>query len=199
MEILQTIWSILTTESEILSSILSVPMTILEAIVTTLLFTSILTIEATKKQKVLYILSFSLIAIISIHFIPTPFNTFINIFACPILVYFIFKTTILKSILAEIIPYVFFVVLSTLLITFCVKITNLPSDYFLQVPLYKVCFSLSMYFIAFIFYLVCNKFNINVALLDKMRKRNNFTIFINFVIRNCRYSTSILYLYNSHQ
>ena len=75
MEILQTIWNTLTSENEIGLLVISIPLAFIESILTTLLFTSILNIDATKKQKFIYILSFSLIAIISIYFIPTPFNT----------------------------------------------------------------------------------------------------------------------------
>lgn len=182
MEILQTIWNSLMTENELLIKLSSIPMTFIEVIVSTFLFTTILNIKSTKKQKYLYVLIFSFIAISSILFIPTPFNTFINLISCPILVYFIFKTNIIKSILAEIIPYIFFVIISSLLITFCVRITNLPSHYFLQIPLYKMCFSLTMYIITFILYLICNKFNINITLLDKMRKKNKLITFINFII-----------------
>lgn len=182
MEILQTIWSALTTENEVLVKATSIPMVFLEAAVTTLLFTTILNIESNRKQKFIYIISFSLISFISIYFIPGPYNTFINVLACPILVYLIFRTTILKSILAEIIPYIFFVILSSLLIILCVKITNLDADYFLQIPLYKMSFSLLLYLLAYLLYLICNKFNINIKLLDKMRKRNNLTLLFNLII-----------------
>ena len=101
MEILQTIWNALTTENVMLIRIISVPMTILEVAVTTLLFTSILNIKSEKKQKLFYIFSFSFIAIISMLFLPTPFNTFINVIACPILVYFIFKTIYLSYFFEE--------------------------------------------------------------------------------------------------
>ncbi len=196
MEILQTIWTALTTENEMMLLAISIPMTILEITISTLLFTTILNIHSDKKQKAKYILSFSLVAIISLYLVPTPYNTFINIIACPLLIYFLFKTSFLKSILAEIIPYIFFVIISTLLITFCVKITKMPSNNFLQIPLYKLCFSLVMYSITYLFYLVCNKFNLNINLLDKMKKTISFRIFINFIIRINSYSFAILYIYN---
>ena len=41
MEILQTIWTALTTENEVVTKATSIPMTILEIIVTTLLFTKV--------------------------------------------------------------------------------------------------------------------------------------------------------------
>ena len=181
MEILQTIWSALTTENEMLITILSIPMTILEATVTTLLFTSILNILSTMKQKVAYILSFSLIAIISIHFVPTPFNTFINLIACPILVYFIFKTTILKSIVSQFIPYVFFVLIGNLLLKIYLIAFNISTDMTLVIPIYKISFSLIMYLIVFIIYLCLKKFHINISLYEKLRKNNSFLI-INFII-----------------
>lgn len=195
MNFLQTIWNAMTTENEMLINFISLPMLTLELTVSMLLFTTILNIKSNKNQRLLYIFVLSIIGFINILFIPTPYNTFINIVACPVLVYFIFKTNILKSILAEIIPYIFFVVLSSLLITFYVKINNLPSNNFLQIPLYKLCFSLVVYFIVYIFYIICKKNDININLLDKMKKRNNLTIFINFIIRYYSYSTTIIHLY----
>lgn len=196
MEILQTIWTALTTENELLIKVTSMPMLILELYVSMLLFTTILNISTNKKQKFLYICILSLIGILNLWVIPTPYNTFINIIACPLLIYFLFKTSFLKSILAEIIPYIFFVIISTLLITFCVKITKMPSNNFLQIPLYKLCFSLVMYSITYLFYLACNKFNLNINLLDKMKRTISFRIFINFIIRINSYSFAILYIYN---
>lgn len=182
MEILQTIWSALTTENEVLTLIICSPLTFLEAYISALLFTKILNIETNNKKLLLYVVSFSITALLTVFCIPKPYNTFVNILACPILVYFIFKTNILKSILAEIIPYIFFVILSSLLIILCVQITNLDADYFLQIPLYKMSFSLLLYLLAYLLYLICIKFNINIKLLDKMRKRNNLTLLFNLII-----------------
>ena len=54
MEILQTIWNALTTENEILINFISFPMLVLELIVSMLLFTTILNIKVTTKQKITY-------------------------------------------------------------------------------------------------------------------------------------------------
>ena len=106
MEILQTIWTALTTENQNLINILTIPFSIIEAFVTCLLFTTILKIKHTNKQLVLYSISFSVIGTLTSLFVPSPYYTFINLIAYPILVYVIFKTNILKAILAEIIPYI---------------------------------------------------------------------------------------------
>ena len=39
-----------------------------------------------------------------------------------------------------------------------------------------------MYFIVFIIYKLCKKFNFNISLLDKMKKKNNIILIINFII-----------------
>ena len=55
MEILQTIWNALTTENQNLIKIISIPLGVLEVIITMLLFTTILNISSTKKQRLLYV------------------------------------------------------------------------------------------------------------------------------------------------
>ncbi len=182
MEIIQTIWNALTTENLLIIKILSIPMTIIEATVTTLLFTSILNISATKKQKITYVLAFSFIAIILMNFIPTPFNTFLNVIASPILVYFIFKTNILKSILAEIIPYIFFVVIGSLFLNICVNVSKIPSNIFLNIPLAKLSCSLLMYLIAYIIYRLCLNYNINITIIENFKRNNKLILIINFII-----------------
>lgn len=182
MEILQTIWNALTTENEIITKATSIPMTILEIIVTTLLFTSILNIKSTKKQKIIYVLSFSFIAIISIYFIPTPFNTFVNVLASPILVYLIFKTNILKAVLSEVIPYVVFVLLGSILVNLYTIIFGISTNSFINIPIHKMLFSLIMYSCAYLIYFFFKHCNINITLVDKFGKKSSRILFINFCI-----------------
>jgi hypothetical protein len=53
METLQTIWTSITTENPTLITILSIPLTFLEIYISMLLFTTLLNITSTKKQKLL--------------------------------------------------------------------------------------------------------------------------------------------------
>lgn len=182
MEILQTIWSALTTENVMLTKIATIPLAIIEVIITTLLFTTILNIEATKKQKLLYILIFSIIAIISMLFIPTPYNTFVNVLACPILVYFIFKTNILKSVLSEVIPYVIFVLLGSIVLNLYTILSGIPTNSFVIIPIHKLIFSVIMYACAYFIYLFFKHCNINIKLVDKFGKTSSRVLLINFCI-----------------
>ena len=182
MEILQTIWTALTTENVNLIKLISIPLGIFEVVITMLLFTTLLNISSNKKQRLLYVCIFSSIAILSITVIPAPYNTFINLIACPILVYFIFKTSLLKSILAEIIPYIIFVILGSIVVNLCNIITNIPTNVFSCIPIYKFSCSLVLYICAYFIYLYFKKNNLNIYILDKFNKKNTIVLITNLFV-----------------
>ena len=79
MELFQTIWTALTTENEMLSKIILIPEAFLENFISMLLFTSLLKITATKKQKIYYVLILSILGNIANIFIPNPIRSFVNV------------------------------------------------------------------------------------------------------------------------
>ena len=177
MEIFQTIWNVLTTENEVVTNIITAPLTFLEAYISMLLFTSILNIETTKTNNLIYVCLFSLIALFSIFIIPSPYNTWINVLICPVLVIIIYKTNFFKAILAEIIPYIFFVIFSALLQSFCLNILKLTTNELLYIPIYKIWCSSIIYFCVFFLYLVFLSKNINIKSFV-----NNKTLLINLIV-----------------
>ena len=182
MEILQAIWTALTTENEILTKIITSFLMFIELLISTLLFTSILRINSTTKQKLLYVLSLSLIGIITLWAIPTPYNTFVNLIACPILVYFIYKPSILKCILSEIIPYVIFILLGSFLINIYLLIFNISAEAALTVPIHKAFYSLILYVFAYSIYLFCKHFSININIFNNMGKKNALILLVNLLV-----------------
>lgn len=182
MEILQTIWSILTTPNESLAILICTPLIFIEMYVSMLLFTTILNIDTTKYQKIIYVLILGIIGLITAFTIPAPYNTFINILACPILVYFLFKTNLLKSILAEIIPYVVFVLLGSIVLNLYTISSGIPTNSFVNIPIHKITFSLIMYSCAYCIYLFFKHCNINIKLIDKFGKTSSRVLLINFCI-----------------
>ena len=65
MEILNNIWNALSTENAALIKIISVPCTFIEIYLTFRLFTAILKTNYTKKQLYVYVISVSLVSIIT--------------------------------------------------------------------------------------------------------------------------------------
>lgn len=182
MEVLQTLWNALITENKMLTLIICSPLTFIEVYVSTLIFTTTLNIKSNNKQLVLYVISFSVIALLDIFIIPTPFNTFINILACPILICLIFKTSILKSVLAEIVPYIFFVLLGSLFVNIYIIITKIPTEQLQSIPIYKFSFSCLIYIFAYLLYMFMKKFSINLSLSNLQNKKNNIILLLNLLI-----------------
>ena len=182
MEILQTIWNVLTTENEMLTKIICAPLTFIEIYISMLLFTYTLSIKSAKIQRILYVILFSLVALVTTFIIPSPYNTFINLFACPILVYIIFKVSILKSIFAEIFPYIAFIICGPITLNLFIYVFKLSSSEIISIPIYKFTYSLFLYIFVFLVYLLLKHYKIIFNFLDTVKRNNNLILLINFIV-----------------
>ena len=181
MEIIQTIWTALTTENAQFLSIVSIPYTIIEISLTCYLFTLLLNIIASKTQKFLYVLFFSTFSIISGIFITPPYNSLFNLIISVILIYYLFRLNFLKCILAELLPLIIFSVVNIPLHNIYVAIFNLPTNLLMVIPIYKLSFASISYLIIFFICIVFKHYKINIYLLDNMKQRVILTLVINFI------------------
>lgn len=181
MEILQTIWNALTTENMDLTNILMILPTFLEAFLSMILFSAVLNIKSNLKQKISYTIYLSVISVLTLNFIPTPFNTFINIIAGFMLIKFIFHTNILKTFLALIIPYIsivlFGIILNSLMLILGINSNLVPS-----IPIYKLLSSSIIYLLLFILYIVIKHIKFNISLNNITSRKSNFILYSNLII-----------------
>lgn len=182
MEILQTIWTALTTPNEGLINVLSLPFSIVEITVSMLLFTTVLNIKTTQKQKLIYVILLSFLAMLSNNFIPNLYGTLIHIFVWPILIMIIFKISFLKSVLAIILPTMVTVLLETIFSKICITFFSATYDKALIIPLYRLSIVIIIYLIVFILYKLAKHINFNITLLDNMDKNSKLLMTLNFVI-----------------
>ena len=182
MEIFNNLIQTLTTPNEELTNIICSPLMFIEAIVSMLLFTTILNIKRDKRSMITYVIALPIISLISKYFLPTPYSTIINILIFPFLVYFLFKTTILKSIIAQIIPFVISVLVETLLSKFYFLCFGTEFYEALYTPILRLAIMLFIYLIMFVFYLICNKFNISIASLEVLDKRSKTLLILNSIL-----------------
>lgn len=196
MEILQTIWNVLTNENEMLVRIVSTPLILVEAYLYMLIFLTLLKIDSTRKQRTLFVVCFSLISIFNTYFGVAPFNTFINALSIPLLVFLIFKSSILKSILSEIIMYIIALLFGTILIAIYSSILSVSSSVTTTIAIHKILFSILFYSCLYILYLMCRKFTINISILDKFKIKNAFLLIINFVIGSVAIGCEYYLLFN---
>lgn len=195
MGIFQAIWMALTTPNEGLINILSIPLTILEAIVGMLFFTTVLNINATKKQKLTYILLMAFMSVLSNTPILYNASKLINALLCPVLVIFIFKTSILKGILSEVLPLIVMVILEPVYSKIGIAILGIQYIDIQTIPIYRLSFVLLMYLSIYCLYRISKHINFNIKLLDNMDKKSKIVLIINSLFGIISICTEV-YLFN---
>ena len=182
MEIFQTIWNLLITENERLSNILISPFLFVEVCLYMLIFLSVLNISNTKKQKITFVVTYAILAIINILFIPMPYYTFINILLCPVLVFFVFKTTFLNALLSQVTMYIISLIIGTpMVLIFSLIFGTTPTNVSI-IPIYRLVYSFFFYLALFAFYKWFPMHKITFKFLRKFKLTNNQLFIINFIL-----------------
>ena len=181
MEVLNNIWIAISTPNEKLLNLLLIPAGILENLLIMYLFISILGITASKKQKILYISLMSCISLLSMYFIPNPFNIILNYIIMLILSYSIFKFSFLKSLIAIITSIIIFALVGTLILNPYITLLNIESNLLNSIPIYKFGYLFIMYLSVFILSVIIKNRNIKIELLEDIDSKNKSIIIGNLI------------------
>lgn len=180
MEILNNLWLAVSTPNEELMDFLSIPLTIIENILTMLLFIAILNVDSNKIQKFKYVILMSFISLFSMYIISNPFNVFFNYFIMVILIYIVFKLSMLKSIIAAVSSVAVFSLVGFLVLNPYLSLFNLSSEQLMITPVYRFGYLCIMYLLVLILILFLKNKNLKLNILDDIDKKNKYIIFINF-------------------
>jgi len=173
----------ITTENPTLITYLSIPLTLIEIYVQIRLATTVLNIETSTKKLSIYFLAMTLLSIVCTLFIPVSISSVLRMILIPILIYFIFKPGIIKSILAEFIPLAIIVVLDALLGKIYSAIFHLDYAQISSIPIYRTSLICIIYLVLYVIYRICKKFHISISIFDTITKSSKKTEFIiNFVL-----------------
>lgn len=182
MEILNNLWLAVSTPNEELMDFLSIPLTIIENILTMLLFIAILNVDSNKIQKFKYVILMSFISLFSMYIIPNPFNVFFNYFMMIALIYIVFKLSMLKSIIAAVSSVAVFSLVGFLVLNPYLTLFNLSSEQLMITPVYRFGYLCIMYLFVLILILFLKNKNLKLNILDDIDKKNKYIIFINFAL-----------------
>ena len=182
MNIFQTVWSALTTPNEMLFKYISIPLSFLEFYVGMLFFTSILNIETTKKKKFIYVVVQSLLTAIATFKLPTSHAVFVNIVLLPILVFFIFKVSILKAISAAVTVFLATSVLEFACLSFTKYVLSINYELMISIPLYRISVVLVIYLLLYLLYRLVKYFKVNISVFDSMTIKNKSFIVVTIVL-----------------
>lgn len=182
MEFFQTIWTALTTPNEMIINLQGIPLYFLGVYISMYFFITLLNIETTPKRKLIYILVFGTLGNLITFFIPNSYAIFINILLWPILVYFILKTTLLKSFLSEVITFGITSILDFACSNIAFNFFHITSEQLMTVPLYKLFASLGIDIILLLLGLVIKYLKINIKVFDNMHKKTKILLITNLIL-----------------
>lgn len=186
MELLHNLWNVLSTEDENLAKYISLPLTFIEMYVTMILFTTILNISYSKKQKYTYILIMSLIGILTTLLIPSSFNVFIGLLALPITAKFVFKIPFYKSIIAQIINLITTLVLESIFLKLCFILFNITPEHCKSIIISKIPFMLTVYLSIFILSKIIGTIKVNWKVIESTNKNIKKLLLLNlFLVLIC--------------
>lgn len=182
MEFFNNIIQTLTTPNEWMTNLICSPLVFLEVYISMLLFTTILNIKRSGKASVTYVITLSIITLISRFFIANPYGTFFSILFTLLCVKFIFKISFFKSIIAQIIPFIISVLIETLISKIYFLCFNTSFYDAVYTPIFRLIIMCFIYFVMFIIYLVCQKFCLNISSLDILDKHSKILLIINSIL-----------------
>lgn len=199
MEILQNFWNAISTEDENLMKYLVLSLSIFEIYSTLKLFTAVLNIQYTSKQRNLYFISVFVYMVISTLLIPSGFSIFFTLIILPAIVKLIFKVSILKSILAELIMLFTTLIIESIYIKLCYILFNISINDCLNIPLYRIPFMLFIYATIYILskLVMLIKFNLNI--MENINKRSKKLMLLNlfFILLCIAMQFYLLLFYNN--
>lgn len=182
MELLNNIWNALSTPNETLTTIISSPLTFLEVYLMMALFLLILKIETTCRQKIIYVILASIVSLLTKYLIPSPYNVFINYILLFIIIYFLFKQSYLKTLLAVVCPSLIFGLIGILILNPYLNLLNINYEQSETIPIYRLLHMLIVYAFAFIIILILKYKHIGLSQLDEIDKKNKNIIIFNLIL-----------------
>ena len=184
MELLNNIWNALSTPNEGLMNIILILGSFMEAILSFLVFTALLNISSSHKQKIIYIFLSSIESWLVVTFIPSPFNTIANFIFAFFLIFILFKQTILKSFIAVLSPMIIFALIGSLIINPFLTIFHLTYEQAETIPIFRLLYLFIMYSIVLLVSLLIksSKTYLKFAFFDELDKKTKLTILGNLIL-----------------
>lgn len=181
MEFLNNIWVALSMPNEGLVKILSAPLLFIEIPLSLYLIVSVFNLKTTKKQNLLYIGITIVLCTISLFCLNNPYNIIFNYITSFIVIYAIFKTSAIKTIIASVLPSFVFTIVQSLIFNPYITLLNITYNDVLSIAIYKIPVCLFMYLLVFIIIFVIRNKKLSIKLLEDLDKKSKSIIILNLI------------------
>ncbi len=181
MEIFNNIWSLLTTSNEFITELIMLPLTFLEVYLSMMLFLTILNIQSTKISKIYYVVLYTIPTIIVSYIVPEPYNLFFNYLIFFILALFIFKASILKTLISTVSSLLIIALIGSLILSPYLNIFHITTDELANIPIYNFLYTMTIYLVTYLLILIFNHRNLQITFYDDIDKKSKMTLVSNFI------------------
>lgn len=181
MQMLNNLWTFLSTENTILINIISVIFLFIELPLTMKFFLALLNITSTKKQRIIYLACTIPIGIVCSLLIPKPFSNIITLVSAPIIILLVFKVNILIAMCAEFVSVICIIVLEIIITRLFLILFNCTYEMCAFIPIYKLTSTLTIYLIIFLIYKLILFFRFNIDITNTINKKNKHLILANLI------------------
>ena len=171
MEILNNVWNALCTENAELVNYLLIPLGFIEAFLIMMLFTNLLNIKCSTKQKLLYVVLAATCSLLNNSFMVSPYNVIINYLILFIAIYFIFKQGFVKTIIALFLPALIFSLVNLSIVKIFTGLLSITYEQTESVPIYRLLYISIVYItVGFIIFILKHK-NLKIKILEDFDKK----------------------------
>lgn len=176
---LDTIYTILSTKNELLFILFSMPLTFMTSYFYVKLCCKFLNINATIKKDILFTLINSILMIFGRLLMPAPYYRLFHMIFSPISLYLIYKTSLIKNILSDVIMFLIITTVDILFSFLYCDIYEIGSfQEGIEIPLYKLSLIFTIMLAMIILYCIVSKFKLQIKLDDNETKKNKVRIFV---------------------
>lgn len=182
MEIFENIITALSEPNQLMNMVIVIPLLFIDSIVYMLLLTTFLDIKSNRQQKILYVIVMVILCFITRNFIPDPYATILNMLILPCCIYFIFKTSILKACISEIIVFASALILELLLSKIFSVIFKSNYVGIVNTPIYRIIVSGIIYFSIYLIYYFVKKLKFKLPMIERLNKHSKKLLIINLVL-----------------
>ncbi len=182
MEILNNLWTAVSTPNEGLINLIAVPGTILEFLFMALLIECILNINVSLKKKTCYILTLTIVNLTSSLFLPDAFTIILNYIIMVVLAFKLFNVSILKSLFSVVISAFIFNIIGALLLNPYLILLQISSEELSDIFIYRIFYVLIIYLFVSLIIIILKNRKIKLKFMDDIDKKSKIIIFLNLIL-----------------
>lgn len=183
-QFLNNIWTFLNTENAEFLDYLGLIMIPIENYLFMSIFLLSLNITSNKKQKILYVISMTLLSLITSKLLPPPLNVIINYGCVILLIKFIFKMDFFKALISLILSTFVFGLCNVFLQNPFSRACHIGPNELVSIPIYRISYLLILYLFISILCVFLSKFKhvrFTLDLINTLDKKTKIILLINLV------------------